>query len=89
MHRGAPSHLVAPASRVVPFPVKLGENAVLLALAATALHALSGSALEGVLVVGHGVLGRLLSRLVIASGGEPPVVWETIANGLKAQSGTR
>ena len=77
VHGGAASHLVAPASRVVPVPAKLGENAVLLALAATALHALSGSALEGVLVVGHGVLGRLLSRLVIASGGEPPVVWES------------
>ena len=58
-------------------PAELGENAVLLALAATALHALNGSALEGVLIVGHGVLGRLLARLVVASGGEPPVVWET------------
>ena len=82
VHGGAASHLVAPASRVVPVPAELGENAVLLALAATALHALSGSALEGVLIVGHGVLGRLLARLVIASGGEPPVVWE--ANSLRA-----
>jgi bacteriochlorophyllide a dehydrogenase len=82
VHGGAASLLVAPASRVVPVSPKLGENAVLLALAATALHALSGSALEDVLVVGHGVLGRLLARLVIASGGEPPVVWE--ANSLRA-----
>jgi 3-hydroxyethyl bacteriochlorophyllide a dehydrogenase len=82
VHGGAASHLVAPASRVVPVPAELGENAVLLALAATALHALGGSALEGVLIVGHGVLGRLLARLVIASGGEPPVVWE--ANSLRA-----
>ena len=82
VHGGAASLLVAPASRVVPVPPDLGENAVLLALAATALHALSGSALEGVLIVGHGVLGRLLARLVIASGGEPPVVWE--ANSLRA-----
>src|SRR5579863_6974044 len=77
VHGGAASLLLAPASRVVPVPAELGENAVLLALAATALHALSGSALEGVLVVGHGVLGRLLARLILASGGEPPVVWET------------
>ena len=83
VHGGAASLLVAPASRVVPVPPELGENAVLLALAATALHALSGSALEGVLIVGHGVLGRLLARLVIASGGEPPVVWE--ANSLRAE----
>jgi 3-hydroxyethyl bacteriochlorophyllide a dehydrogenase len=82
MHGGAASHLVAPASRVVSVPAELGENAVLLALAATALHALKGSALESVLIVGHGVLGRLLARLVIASGGEPPVVWET--NSLRA-----
>ena len=83
VHGGAASLLVAPASRVVPVPPDLGENAVLLALAATAIHALSGSALEGVLIVGHGVLGRLLARLVIASGGEPPVVWE--ANSLRAE----
>ena len=83
VHGGAASLLVAPAARVVPVPADLGENAVLLALAATALHALSGSALEGVLIVGHGVLGRLLARLVIASGGEPPVVWET--NSVRAE----
>jgi 3-hydroxyethyl bacteriochlorophyllide a dehydrogenase len=77
VHGGAASHLVARASRVVPVPAELGESAVLLALAATALHALSGSALDAVLIVGHGVLGRLLARLVIASGGKPPVVWET------------
>ena len=42
LHGGAASHLVAPAARVVPVPADLGENAVLLALAATALHALAG-----------------------------------------------
>jgi 3-hydroxyethyl bacteriochlorophyllide a dehydrogenase len=29
------------------------------------------------LIVGHGVLGRLLARLTIAAGARPPVVWET------------
>jgi bacteriochlorophyllide a dehydrogenase len=78
MHGGAASHLVAPASRVVPVPAEFGESAVLLALAATARHALAGScASEGALIVGHGVLGRLLARLVVAAGGKPPVVWET------------
>ena len=41
VHGGAASLLVAPASRVVPVSAGLGENAVLLALAATALHALA------------------------------------------------
>ena len=40
-------------------------------------HALGGSAAsDGVLIVGHGVLGRLLARLAVGSGGKPPVVWE-------------
>ena len=43
LHGGAASHLVAPASRVVPLTGSLGEKAVLLALAATAFHALAGS----------------------------------------------
>ena len=78
MHGGAASHVVVPASRVVPVPAELGESAVLLALAATARHALAGSpALDSVLIVGHGVLGRLLARLVVAAGGRPPAVWET------------
>ena len=70
LHGGAASHLVAPASRV-------GEKAVLLALAATAFHALAGDdASAGVLIIGHGVLGRLLARLALLAGGNPPVVWE-------------
>jgi 3-hydroxyethyl bacteriochlorophyllide a dehydrogenase len=28
-------------------------------------------------VVGHGVLGRLVARLIVAMGGAAPVVWET------------
>jgi 3-hydroxyethyl bacteriochlorophyllide a dehydrogenase len=77
LHGGAASHLVAPASRVVPLPGSLGEKGVLLALAATAFHALAGSATgAGVLIVGHGVLGRLLARLALLAGGKPPVVWE-------------
>ncbi len=78
IHGGAASHLVTPASRVLPVSPDLGEKAVLLALAATALHALAGSAVQdGVLIVGHGVLGRLLARLAGAAGGKPPTVWES------------
>ena len=46
LHGGASSRLVAPGARVVPVSESLGEKAVLLALAATALHALSGSDAE-------------------------------------------
>lgn len=74
---GAASHLVAPARRLVPVDTAWGERACLIALAATAYHALSGIT-PGArpLIVGHGVLGRLLARLTVASGAEP-TVWET------------
>ncbi len=73
---GAASHLVSAGSRLRPIPESLGERGILLALAATARHALEGSRAEGrQLVVGHGVLGRLLARLLRASGLDP-VVWE-------------
>ena len=76
---GAASRLVADRSKLVPVDDELGEDAVLFALAATAYHALvrdEQPQLPG-LIVGHGVLGRLLARLTIALGGTPPTVWET------------
>ena len=55
-----------------------GAEGALLALAATARHALAGFHHElPDLIVGHGVLGRLLARLTVAAGAKPPVVWET------------
>ncbi|MGL4441732.1 MAG: chlorophyll synthesis pathway protein BchC [Bosea sp. (in: a-proteobacteria)] len=71
---GAAHHLIAPGAKVIPVPASLGEDGVLLALAATASHALAGGALPD-LIVGHGVLGRLLARLTVALGGKP-TVWE-------------
>ncbi len=72
------SHLVVPAARVLAVPDVTGESAVLLALAATAFHTFSGlDAVAPELIVGHGVLGRLLARIAIAMGAEPPTVWET------------
>lgn len=66
-----------PARELIPIPHELGEKGVLIALAATALHARGGLAPSGGdLIVGHGVLGRLLARLAVAAGGPPPVVWE-------------
>jgi 3-hydroxyethyl bacteriochlorophyllide a dehydrogenase len=80
VHGGAASRLVAPASRVLTIPAKTADDAVLLALAATALHALeTASSQQGrVLIVGHGVLGRLLARMA-AGDGRDVVVWETNA----------
>lgn len=73
---GAASHLIAPAARLVPVDPGLGETACLLALAATAYRAL-GTIQPGAtpLIVGHGVLGRLLARLTLAAGAAP-TVWD-------------
>lgn len=73
---GAAARIVVPGARVLPVSEDIGEQAVLLALAATAWHAIAGGKLKPELIVGHGVLGRLLARLVIAADGDPPVVWE-------------
>jgi bacteriochlorophyllide a dehydrogenase len=78
---GAAARVVVPGKRVVPVNESLGENAILLALAATAYHAVSGGGKrERIqppdLIVGHGVLGRLLARLNVAAGCTDTVVWE-------------
>jgi bacteriochlorophyllide a dehydrogenase len=78
---GAAARLVVPAKRVVPVDAALGERAILLALAATAYHAVSGGGtrehpVPPDLIVGHGVLGRLLARLNVAAGRSDTVVWE-------------
>jgi bacteriochlorophyllide a dehydrogenase len=74
---GAARRLVTKASRVARIDGGMGAEGALLALAATARHALAGfnTALPD-LIVGHGTLGRLLARLTLAAGAPPPVVWE-------------
>ena len=73
---GAASRLHVPAARVVRLGEGIGEAGVLLALAATARHALAGGdGRPAELIVGHGALGRLLARLAVCDGGSP-VVWE-------------
>jgi bacteriochlorophyllide a dehydrogenase len=79
---GAASKVVVASDRVVPVSDALGQNAVLLALAATAYHAVAvGGKREKItppdLIVGHGVLGRLLARMTVVAGFAPPTVWET------------
>jgi bacteriochlorophyllide a dehydrogenase len=74
---GAAARVVLPGARTIPFAEHLAEQGVLLALAATAYHAHS---VEGVsqpdLIIGHGVLGRMIARLAVVAGGAP-TVWET------------
>ncbi|MBK1721177.1 chlorophyll synthesis pathway protein BchC [Thiocystis violacea] len=75
---GAASRVVVPGKRLLVVEDALGEQAVLLALAATAYHAIAGPASPHVeLIVGHGVLGRLLARIAALGEGSRPVVWET------------
>jgi 3-hydroxyethyl bacteriochlorophyllide a dehydrogenase len=64
---GAASRLVVPQNRVVVVQDHLQERAVLLALAATAYHAVAlGGRRQDIappeLIIGHGVMGRLLAR---------------------------
>jgi 3-hydroxyethyl bacteriochlorophyllide a dehydrogenase len=78
---GSARRVIVPSARAIPIPEQLGEKGVLCALAATALHAINGSGEQGCappdLIIGHGVLGRLLARLTIALGAPAPTVWET------------
>lgn len=78
---GSASRVVVSAERVTPIHDGIGEQGVLLALAATAYHAVSmGGKRDTIvppeLIVGHGVLGRLLARLTVLGGHPAPVVWE-------------
>ena len=74
---GAARTLVTHADRVTPIDAGWGAEGALLALAATARHAMAGlDKTVPDLVVGHGVLGRLLARLTIAAGAPAPTVWE-------------
>ena len=81
---GAASRLVVPGARAIEVSESLGERAVLLALAATAYHAVAGGGRRDPivppdLIVGHGVLGRLLARMTVLAEYPAPTVWETCA----------
>ena len=78
---GSAARLVTKASRVTRIDAGLGAEGALLALAATARHAMAGPGKSVPdLIVGHGVLGRLLARLTIAAGAPAPTVWEINAD---------
>lgn len=74
---GAARRVVSAADRVTRIDKSFGPEGALLALAATARHAMAGLNKQVPdLIVGHGVLGRLLARLTIAAGAPAPTVWE-------------
>ena len=85
---GSAARIVTRGARATPVDALLGEDAAMLALAATARHALAGvrNPLPD-LIVGHGALGRLLARLTLAAGGPPPTVWETNAARIDGAAG--
>ncbi len=78
---GAASRLVVEENKLLPVSAALNEDAILLSLAATAHHSVhdDGELALPDLIVGHGVLGRLIARLAVALGVDAPVVWETNA----------
>ena len=69
--------IISSPNRLIKIDPTMGCNGALFALAATARHAIAGfgNKMPDV-IVGHGVLGRLLARLVILAGEKPPIVWE-------------
>jgi 3-hydroxyethyl bacteriochlorophyllide a dehydrogenase len=82
---GAASRIVSAGTRLTTVSEALGEKSVLLALAATAYHAVADAGkrteiMPPELIVGHGVLGRLLARMVVVAGYPPPTVWEINAS---------
>ena len=76
---GAARALVVPAQRLVSLPAEMEATGTLLALAATACHAIRRIEDLGApeLIIGHGALGRLLARVTEARYQTIPTVWET------------
>lgn len=72
---GTARTVVLPSARAMPIDERLGQSGILLALAATGYHAVAGGEAPD-LVIGHGIVGRLIARLIVARGGPAPTVWE-------------
>lgn len=73
---GTARHVILPAARAIAISESLGRDGILIALAATAHHAIATGGVPD-LVIGHGILGRLIARIAVACGGGAPTVWET------------
>lgn len=75
---GAASRIAIAPQKLTKIDDAMGESGTLLALAATAHHAVALAKLPE-LIVGHGVVGRLIARITQSLGGAP-TVWETNAD---------
>lgn len=73
---GAARNVIVGSPRAIPIAESLAEQGILYALAATALHAICHGE-PPQLIIGHGILGRLLARLTVAAGAPAPIVWDT------------
>lgn len=73
---GSASNVILPSARAMTINESLADRGALLALAATAYHVAPGATPQPDLIIGHGVLGRLVARLAVAAGAKP-TVWET------------
>jgi len=68
--------LVVPGERAIKIEPHIAEDAVLLAFSATAYRAVKRSGRAVDVIIGHGVLGRLIARIAVALG-QSPLVLET------------
>ncbi len=92
---GAASRVIVPAQRVswlgaASSKFAQPEDATLLALAATAHHAVDLASANRVypeLIVGHGILGRLIARVMLAKGLAAPTVWEISVDRMQGADG--
>ncbi len=84
---GAASHVVVPSARVTSLSEQIGREGVLLALAATAYHVTQGNVhKQPDLIIGHGVVGRLIARIAVMLGHQP-VVWEVNTDRMSGAKG--
>ncbi len=82
---GAAKRIAIAPAKLTKIDETMGETGTLLALAATAHHAVVLGRMPE-LIIGHGVLGRLIARITAALGGTP-IVWETNQNRQTGSSG--
>lgn len=84
---GAASRIAIAPSKLSKIDETVGENGTLLALVATAHHAVVLGKLPE-LIIGHGVVGRLIARITVALGGKP-TVWESNSERHSGSTGYR
>ena len=75
---GSARRVIVPSARAMPIAERWRATASCSRWPRPRYHAIAGGSAPD-LIVGHGVLGRLLARITIASGAPAPTVWETNA----------